>query len=424
MAVCYFNSDYKKRYTCIYTVTPRNIEVTVDYDVLDEIPSENGMQVISSNTEYAKRDILIIDYESKRNILVKQAHFAGHADVFGTPDESTKTKFRGHLYFEHADFNLLAQLPLTPKIEKFKVFSKSLLRWIGRPSLTKTNTDELLEFSLSKRDIKQEATVECNGISKISISDDWKTQSSSKSSITIEFSGVIEVEPITEIDYDTIYDFIYELVIFMQPYSPDEFEIDKIEVTILGTPYRLTLPAFDYYHGHRNIRPTVDGGLLNFLMRCYQSIPYRHSKQEIRNIPYIVLKTSRGLEDNFLMFYRFIECYYKQIKPAMRSAFISQSIIEHYSRKEQWSDQQFENYTQEIICLRNHYAHAGYFIENASLDIVFKQIKGKANPKNYTANGVDVNWIYERTKILYQIVLDIIFKDMLDYSTYRFDKHF
>ena len=52
MAVCYFNSDYKKRYTCIYTVTPRNIEVTVDYDVLDEIPSENGMQVISSNTEF------------------------------------------------------------------------------------------------------------------------------------------------------------------------------------------------------------------------------------------------------------------------------------------------------------------------------------------------------------------------------------
>lgn len=46
------------------------------------------------------------------------------------------------------------------------------------------------------------------------------------------------------------------------------------------------------------------------------------------------------------------------------------------------------------------------------------------NAKDYTVNNADANWIYERTKMLYQVVIDIIFVKMLNYSEYHFARHF
>ena len=81
------------------------------------------------------------------------------------------------------------------------------------------------------------------------------------------------------------------------------------------------------------VEKSVTNDVLEFLLNCYSSIPYRNSKNEIRNIPYIILETSRNLEDNFLMFYRFIECYYKQqpIKD-IKTTFIKYSIENNYKK--------------------------------------------------------------------------------------------
>ena len=254
--------------------------------------------------------------------------------------------------------------------------------------------------------------------------DYWTTRSNDLSCITMDFAGVLEVDLTARVNYDVIYEHFYELMIFMQLYSPDKFEIDKIEVSIGKKLFQLGFPPFNFFQLRKNVRRTVDDCLLNFLAKCYVNIPCRKSKQQIRNIPYIVLKTSRGLEDNFLMFYRFIECYYKHAVPEMKNKFISQSIIDHYKQKDQLTELQLEKYTQEIISLRNHYVHAGYFIRNSSLRITFEKVDKKANPKNYTANDVDFKWIYDRTKILYLVAIDIIFRNMLGYSDYCFTKHF
>lgn len=165
--------------------------------------------------------------------------------------------------------------------------------------------------------------------------------------------------------------------------------------------------------------------LLEFLKNCYLTIPYRKSKAEFRNIPYIVMKTSRSVEDNFLMFYRFIECYYKRQQiPGIRNKFVKYSIEQHYAIKKELEKEEIENYAQEIISLRNHYVHSGYYIKNSCLRVSFDKINGKKNPKDYTVKDVDVNWIYERTKMLYDMVIDIIFNNILGYSDYRFEKYF
>ena len=46
------------------------------------------------------------------------------------------------------------------------------------------------------------------------------------------------------------------------------------------------------------------------------------------------------------------------------------------------------------------------------------------NTKNHIEENIDWEWIYDRTKILYEIVIDIIFRDMLGYEKYKFYKHF
>ena len=56
-------------------------------------------------------------------------------------------------------------------------------------------------------------------------------------------------------------------------------------------------------------------------------------------------------------------------------------------------------------------------------EITFNDLDGKASKlKNYTLNNIDVKWIYERTKILYSIAIDIIFKNMLGYEKYKFGR--
>lgn len=70
--------------------------------------------------------------------------------------------------------------------------------------------------------------------------------------------------------------------------------------------------------------------------------------------------------------------------------------------------------------MRNHYAHEGYYIHNSILPIRYD----KANSENDYEVVADFKWIYEKTKLLYVMVVDIIFTEMLGYSEYDFQKVF
>lgn len=426
MPVCCFNMDFDKVYDCRYELKDGHIEIEVDdYDIMDEVEAVNGIKTLGGNTKFEKRDIFIVDFNAKKNLQVKQAFYAGANRVFGSRDGGAKTKFRASVFFEHKNEEELKALPSTPKISKIKVFSKTLIDWIGYPCLDVTSEDSALTYKLSRECKGDVIPVNSNGIKQITVADDWySSHSVHEYNITIDFKGYIEIELMKRVNYDSVYEYIYELLIFMQLYCPDRFKPEKVYVMVNDTYYRLHMPWQEVKLKETRELRTVEVGLLDFLKECYSKIPFRKSNSEIRNIPYIVLKTSRGLEDNFLMFYRFIECFYKKTSSAGQKRFISLSISEHYASKHNLIEEQIENYAQEIICLRNRYVHAGYYIKNDSLKISFERIDGRKNPKDYTANNVDVDWIYERTFLLYQVVIDIIYKNMLGYDSYRFLRHF
>lgn len=426
MAVCYFNDKYDEKYDCQYEVKKDGIEIVVNYDIDDEIPAINGVRTFGSNTEFKKRDILIIDYQTKMNYLLKNAYYCGHSEVLGTPDGGYKTRFFSRFYFWDKNYEKLCDLQNGNNIKKIRIYSNIINELIGYPSLHKEENKNEYIIKLKRDTSKQRVEVNLNNIKSIEISDDWTSEHKRKSNeIDIKLNGYIEIEMDNCINYEDIYNYVQELIIYFQLLKPCKFNINKIVVEIEKLYYGFCLPINEMNYKNSYVEKSVTNDVLEFLLNCYSSIPYRNSKNEIRNIPYIILETSRNLEDNFLMFYRFIECYYKKqpIKD-IKITFIKYSIENNYKKVNQIEENIIENIVYEIISLRNHYVHEGYYIKDKKLYIAFPKVNGKANPKNYIAKNVDVDWIYEKTKILYEIVVDIIFRKMLNYDNYKFNKHF
>lgn len=424
MAVCYFTKDYETKYNCEYEEKENGIEVIVDYEINDEIPSINGVRTFGTNTKFDERDILIIDYKTKKNYLLKDANYRGHTEVWGTPDGGAKTKFFSNWFFSHNDYNVLCELKETPKVNRIRVYSNLINDFIGYPSLTTfSNSDE---YGINLKKSSQSKTVEINdhNIANITIGDYWqRKRNDKKHNINIELDGYIELNLTKRINYEEVYDYIYELIIFIQLLIPNKLVVNKVAVMVDDKYYDLVIPLREIIYKEKHVEKSVDDDLIEFLKKCYSLIPYRNSKSEIRNIPYIILNTSRNIEDNFLMFYRFIECYYK--KQNIVNNFIDYSITNNYKNSHDMTADEIEDLSQQIVSLRNHYVHSGYYIKNKSLKISFKNIdENTPNPKNYTANNVDFDWIYAKTNILYDVVLNIIFSSMLNYKNYKFNRHF
>ncbi len=427
MAVCFFNNDYENKYSCEYDIKQNGIEVIVDYEIDDEIESDsNGVKSFGINTKFNERDILIIDYKNKINYLLKEACYNGHSEVSGTPDDSYKTKFFSNYYFKDKNYDKLANLKSNPKIKKIKVYSNIINEFIGHPSLYEESLNDELVIKLKKNTIKQNISIEKNNIKNLVISDDWSHVHSYKNNdIKIKLNGYVEIEVSRRINYYDVYDYIRELMVYIQLLRPDKMIINKISVCIDDVYYEYCLPIKELKYNDSYVEKSTNDNFLIFLPKCYDLIPLRNSKTEVRNIPYIIFNTSRSLEDNFLTFYRFIECYYKKQKiKGIVNNFISYSLENNYKKSKVMTECEKEKLCQEIISLRNHYTHSGYYIKNHSLKIKFKKIGKKANPKNYTENNVDFDWIYKKTKILYDIVIDIIFRNMLEIEDYNFKRHF
>lgn len=423
MAICYFNDDYSKHFNCEYEKINGGIEVIVEYEIDEEIePDVNGAKFFGKNTKFNKRDILIIDSQDKMNCLLKDAYYSGHKEVWGTPDGKTTTKFFSHCYFYHKNYNKLTELPKTPKSKKIRIYSNIINDFIGHPSLYEESLEKELIIKLQKEPKKKTVEINSNNIKTLTISDDWHSTHDYKThDIVIKLDGYIEIETFKRVNYDEIYKYIKELLIYIQLLRPDKCEINKVNVCINDIYYGFNVTTKEIEYKKSYIENSVQVDLLTFLSKCYSLIPYRKSKNEIWNIPYIIFDYSRNLEDTFLMLYRTIECYYKMND--IVNNFIDYSIRNNYKEIQNMNDDEIENLSQQIISLRNHYIHSGYYIKNNCLKIKFKDIDEKTpNPKNYTDNNVDINWIYEKTKILYSIVIDIIFSNMLGYEKYNFER--
>lgn len=419
MAVCFFNNsfDNDNKYKCEYEVLSDHIVVTVDYDITEEIEVIDGIKTFGYNTDYTQRDILIVDHDKRINYLLKDAYYQRNSMIYGSPDDGAKTEFVSYTYFRSQSFESLSNLKKTPKVSSITIASKDLIKHISSKSVIETEFEDKLVINLNRKPDEEKRKIGTNNIKEIILREYWFGGFNKDHSIAFDITGHLEIKLFKRVNYTDVPKYVYEILMYLQLYTKNGFKTDEIKVAVNGISYDL----FFYMRNSntqaqsKKYEKSVQSSILDFLENCYLSIPYRNSKTDIRNIPYIILRNDRSIEDNFLMYYRFIECYYKkQNIPDIKKRFIAYSLTNNYLGHNKSLTSEQDNIAREIISLRNHYVHSGYYLRNESLRIKFED-----SSKNYTAK-TDVNWIYERTRILYECSIDIIFKDMLGYENYLF----
>lgn len=414
MAICYFNKEISNRYQCQYEIDKQFITVSIRYDIGEEIETENGVRVYGPSNKIEDRDILIVDHEGKQNILMKHAVYCGHSSVYASLDGGTISKFRASIFFKHDSYSKLASLLETPKASKMKIVSRSFADELSTTCLSSEDTPKHLRILLNKEPQKECKHLGGKNIKTLSICDTWGGTLNDYE-FSFQITGYLELQFSHRVNYDELYQYVNEVCVFMQLFKKDKFHIENILVSIDGEEYDFSIPHLEVPLNDRHVDRSVNSNLLDFLENCYKCIPYRKGTRDSRNIPYIVLKRSRGIEDNFLMFYRFIECYYKRknIK-GIQSSFISYAINNNYQNKDSIED--IDALVREIVSLRNYYVHSGYYLKNSSLRVKYEE----DSSKNYTVNNIDTEWIYKRTEILYRCTIDIIFRNMLGYTDYTY----
>lgn len=412
---CYFKKEYDTAYTCSYTINEDGIFLLeVDYDIDGEAKYESDVIRFGSEKEYEPRDITVIDDEAKKSYILKSAEYRGSSSAFGGGYHFSKCKFEALYYFTSKSLSDLNSLPETPRIKLLSVYSKTIMKWRGNSDCYERDNEDSISFIISKKPDADIIEIKKNNIGYVEIKTDWKG-TRTIDQLMIDFSGLLRIHFNRKVKYDDISSYLNELIMYMQLYEPGAFTIDGIRVETDEGHFDFHCPTFVTEKKTQKVsNSSVKCTLAEFLQRCYQKIPYRNSKPEIRNIPYVVVHNYRGLEDNFLMYFRFIETYYKkqQIK-GIQSGFIKWSLDNNY-KLEEMSDKTKETIANEIVSLRNRYVHSGYYLKNNSLRV------NRENEKGYTVNNIGAEWIYEKTKILRAIVIDIIFSNMLEFDSYNY----
>lgn len=414
MPICYFNNDYTKEYQCTYSEFKNSIEVNIEYDIEEnEIEEINGARIISTTTEYANRDILILDNINKINILVKNAFRAGHSNNYSIFGNSSTTKFTSFTYFKEDTVQTLHTLQSNPQTKLIRIYSTSFSDLLPFINYTKQENNETISYTIQKQRTIQRISIEKDYIDSISISNNWKINEKSQKIVNMNFSYFLEIKLSKQHSFTTIRDFVNELIIYMQLYYPDKFIIDEVKIYINDNFYTYVTNFLSLKPKNCYVHKSVQVDLMTFLKQCYTNVSYRSAKSEIKNLYDVIFKQDRILEDIFNSYYRFIECYLK--KKGYKNNFMSYAL-EHYYKQ----SLDYEKVAREIITLRNHYVHNGYYIDNHCLTIKYHPSE---TTKTYSVKA-DINWIYNQTLILHEIAVDIIFKEILNYPEYKYKQSF
>ncbi len=421
MSICYFDNDNNTTIRCDYRIEGDQIYIDTEFDINNEIEKQNGVAIYHSGTSFRDRDITIINSKDKEYIFIIGARYNGHGVRSGTLDSAFLTSFCSNEFIVTSNYEALLDVSCEKNTDSFRIYSTELLNVIGKKSLVMSNNDSHLKLELTKIPQEISLSVESNNIKEVSVSDYWKFHPIiPEVNYSLRFNGYITVKLESSIDIRDVFHYIYELIIYMQLYKPNKFELNRIELRIGEYYYEYHIPILEIKITNQYVDTSVKCGFLEFIKNCYLSIPYRNSTEDIRNIKYIILNKNRSIEDNFLTYFRFVECYYKK-KTKKRSNYriIADAISQYYKSKGIIiSRKEIDKEADEITQLRNHYVHSGYYLRDGKLKI-YKKV-GTSDPVLEREVDADVSWIFDKTKLLYNTAVYIIFTKLLGYQQYKY----
>lgn len=445
MLKCYFGSNLEKDYSCKYEIFEDKIEVIVEYNIEDEIKSEeNGIKIWTGEMSFENRDMVILNNFEGKILWLKSASWSQFiSNRSATVTNFTKFRSREYLIFDYC--KNWREIVLNGKVDCIRIISKQIneLYFKSYSGVSKTLNlkKESININVPNSKWHLENTIDCNNIDKLII--DGEVNYFYSTLLSLSISGHLEIELKKACNCSDVFDYIREFMIYAQLFCPNKIKIDKVGVKIEEKYYRFItkkIKPITYRCGRiLESNASVDDKLIEFLAKCYTRIAYRCKDTAVRNILQVVMYRTSNIEDSFLTVFRFIECFCKSNPEFMNKARAEFNKIREdtvnkieriQSKLEGIINEEFEkpkvksiidkikgyndvqlneiiiknaidnHYTGEVkskpkeICqLRNHYVHSGYYIHNLELEI--KDSNNKYHLK------VDYNWLKNTTNMLF-----------------------
>ncbi len=369
------------------------------------------------------------------------------------------------------------------KVKSIYIHSESLSEYIASllPGRLRWEVSESKREAIKYYDRRFQSKsidIKFNNISKIWICD-YIASISYRSDELDKLVEYIKIDLIKAVDCSEVYDYLEEIMVYFQLFCPNKIKIDKVEIDTEGGLFKFVTARFNrrfnndaivsYSGDILHFMSVKKENILDFLGKCYNRIVYRKPTHEkklaVKLIDEIIFSNmfKMWLEITFLHCFTFIEFYYKKciksfgedltneeyIKSLcckLKSCeelksddieFITRSlndklskgapkfkeiifwaIKKFYNGKEKLSDDEKNRKAHEIVFLRNRYSHEGYYLPS-DLRISYK------NGSEKTFEKVDLHLVYELLRtVLFPIVMDIIFKDILGYDNHDFPSPF
>jgi len=422
MIVCIFDNDKENKYQCFYECQNGEITIKVLKELYDDEYSSIGIHRFGKEKqEYSTKNITIFDQEAKRYFKIFDCTISGRSSFYGPIESSEAVTYTSGFYIESQRFDTILEVPINPKINSIKIFDEALSYVYGYPSFSKIENEESHTLIFDKKSPVITIPINKWNVKSINLLDTWTIKANRDDGFNLNAELIVYAEILlkNKIKLCDVFDYVREFELYMELLQTTKRNLKKVLIEINSNNYEINYASLlENNKNSKSSQTTVVGNVADYLLNCYTSLPIRKSNVSNRNIPYVLFNKHRSVEDSFLLFYRFVECYYK--KGNYQDTYLSKSFIdakEIYLKY--FKEEDFDNVLQEIISLRNHYVHSGYYIHGERLAIKFKEDKNK----NHSAKA-DFEWIYLRTKFLYYVAIDIIYRQKLGYEKYTYRKHF
>lgn len=417
MAVCIFENEKEKTYECTYEFTDGKIKVRVNKDLYND--EYNGLGIVNltcKNEEYKEKTLSIFDSENKKYLKLFNCYIVGYNTMYGSFDGYESVTYSTYCYIQGSSEKDIYNISENPKISAIRIYHPTIQYVYGYPSFELRKSEDEINIILKRNVQKNNVNIDKNNIKNIVIADDWNYRTHNKS-MNINLTAYAELCLKKKIKVEDSIQYIKEFQIYMELLRQKCNSIEKVLLKIEDNYFELVCDEFYKDKENKNIQLSYNCKIDDYLVKCYQNMPIRGNSTVNRNISYVLFEHSRNIEDSYLLYYRFIECFYK--RKNYQTNYISKALNDSKDiYLKYYKDDDFDNIVQEIVCLRNKYVHSGYHLKGSNL-----KVKSKDEKINYNAK-VDFDWIYKRTKLLYYVVIDIIYKQILNIENYKYNKHF
>lgn len=394
----------KKEYIGDYEIIDNNLFLDIYNYVINDDSHDNKIKY---------RAIQIIDLRNKK--FFYSPLFMAVKEYFGI---QSYVGFKADFYISTSKIEKINNFNEYLVIKSIKFYHPLFNQFFNSSMLKEINEKNMITFLFTyKNSETREIKIDKNNIEKIVFGSTCGnfTYKRNEQFLNIEINNYVEIFLIKGITYDDLYKYIKELNVIVNAYFPENLPFYKTSIsTVDGLEYILTNKLLGneksfsgpYYNFHK-----ID--FIKFIEEMYKKISYRTIEDKNFFLPFDINNKHKSIEDEFIYYYRFIDFYIGKL-----SEIEGKLEPKNYKRINRFIDEnlylfdfqdknKINELKNEIVSLRNHYLHEGYYLKNGEFEVKIKPPYMKK---------LDYIWLYNVTKAFKRGVFKILYCNILGFE--------